>query len=146
VTTLTILRDPVERTISHLKQEALPARTLEDAYEDPDVQRRIANHQTRMFAFTADDGIENFATPLEIDERRYQIACDHLAAVDLVGFQDRFDPFLDAIVDRFGWVKAPVQRVRVSADVPVSAGLRRRIEADSEPDIAFHSYARRVAG
>jgi hypothetical protein len=146
LTTLTILRDPVERAISHLKQETPPGASLEDTYEDPAVQQRIGNHQTRMFAFTVEDGIENFATPLDIDDRRFAIACDQLAAVDLVGFQERFDQFLAAVEARFGWVRAPVQSVRVSGDVPISKGLRRRIAADSEPDIAFHAYARRLAG
>jgi hypothetical protein len=146
VTTLTILRDPIERAISHLKQETPPGGSLEQTYDDPAVQRRIANHQTRMFAFTAEDGIENFATPLDVDERRFAIACEHLAAVHLVGFQERFEEFLAAVQARFGWVRAPVQSVRVSPDVQVSDGLRRRIAADSEPDIAFHAYARRVAG
>jgi hypothetical protein len=146
VTTLTILRDPVARTISHLKQEVAPHGSLEAAYEDPEVQLRIANHQVRMFAFTAEDEIENFATALDIDERRFAIACDHLASVDLVGFQERFGDFLDAVVSRYGWARAPVRSVRVGPDVQVSAALRRRIEADSEPDVAFHAYARRLAG
>jgi hypothetical protein len=146
LTTLTILRDPIERAISHLKQETPPGGSLEETYDDPAVQQRIANHQTRMFAFTAEDGIENFADPLEIDERRFAVACEHLAATDLVGFQERFDEFLDTVQARFGWVRAPVQTVRVSPAVQVSDGLRRRIAADSEPDIAFHAYARRLAG
>jgi hypothetical protein len=146
LTTLTILRDPVERAISHLKQETPPGGSLEATYEDPAVQLRIVNHQVRMFAFTAEDRIENFATPLDIDERRFAIACQHLAAVHLVGFQEDFEGFLGAVEARFGWVRASVQRVRVGPDVRVSDDLRRRIAADSEPDIAFHAYARRLAG
>ena len=146
LTTLTILRDPVERAISHLKQETPPGGSLEETYEDPAVQRRITNHQIRMFALTAEDRAETFATPLDIDEGRFATACEHLAEVDVVGFQERFDRFLDTVETRFGWVRAPVRSVRVSGDVPVSDSLRRRITADSAPDVAFHAYARRLAG
>jgi hypothetical protein len=149
LTTLTILRDPVERTISHLKQEQAsrpPGRSLEEVYEDPRTQRLVRDHQVRMFAFTAEDQFETFAEPLDIDEDRFAIACRHLAAVDVVGFQERFDAFLDAVVDRYGWVRAPVASVRVSEPVPVPPALRRRIAADSQADIAFHEFARGLAG
>jgi hypothetical protein len=145
MTTLTLLRDPVERTISHLKQERA-GRSLEAAYEDPRVRRLILDHQVRMFAFVPDDRIDTFADPLEIDEARFAAACAQLDAIDVVGQQERFEAFLDTVVSRFGWVRAPVRRVRVGDETPVPAGLRRQIERDSEIDIAFYQYARRRAG
>jgi hypothetical protein len=149
MTTLTILRDPVERTISHLKQEQAsgPAgRSLEEAYDDPQVRLLVDDHQVRMFAFTPEDGIETFAEPLPIDEARFALACDNLSAVHLVGLQERFDAFLDAVVARYGWVRAPVGSVRVSEPVAVSDALRERIIRDSSADIAFYEFARGLVG
>ena len=62
---LTILRDPVERTISHLKQHHRsrglgPERSLESIY-DLEMHRTLhmLNYQVRVFASTADEGIRS---------------------------------------------------------------------------------------
>jgi tetrahydromethanopterin S-methyltransferase subunit G len=50
---VTVLRDPVERTISHLKQIAeLPGTPvdLEEIYEDPMWHSRLVNYQVQVFA------------------------------------------------------------------------------------------------
>jgi hypothetical protein len=50
---VTVLRDPVERTISHLRQIAdLPqtADDLEAIYEDPNWHARLLDHQVQVFA------------------------------------------------------------------------------------------------
>ncbi|MGH8982534.1 MAG: hypothetical protein ACRDY6_01505 [Acidimicrobiia bacterium] len=50
---VTVLRDPVERTISHLKQIAeLPGSPLdlEEIYEDPVWHSRLVNYQVQVFA------------------------------------------------------------------------------------------------
>ena len=66
--TLTLLRDPVERTISVLKHFKRLSRryhshALDDIYEDPFVFADfIENHQTRMFSVTADDKPEAFGS------------------------------------------------------------------------------------
>ncbi len=66
--TMTLLRDPVERTISVLKHFKRLSRRyhsheLDDIYEDPFVFAHfIENHQTRMFSVTADDKPEAFGS------------------------------------------------------------------------------------
>jgi serine O-acetyltransferase len=66
--TLTILRDPVDRTISvlkHMKRLSRRYKTfpLEQIYEDPFVYAHfIENHQTRMFAITRADEPEAFGS------------------------------------------------------------------------------------
>jgi hypothetical protein len=59
--TLTLLREPVARTVSVLKQfkrlyERYQDLTLDAIYEDPFVFRHfVENHQTKLFSVTADD-------------------------------------------------------------------------------------------
>ena len=71
VRTLTLLRDPVDRTISvlkHFKRLSKRYRTyaIEDIYEQPFVFAHfIENHQTRMFAVTADDKPEAFGSTMD---------------------------------------------------------------------------------
>jgi serine O-acetyltransferase len=66
--TMTLLRDPVERTISVLKHFKRLSRRyhsheLDDIYADPFVFAHfIENHQTRMFSVTADDKPEAFGS------------------------------------------------------------------------------------
>jgi hypothetical protein len=143
---MTILRDPVERTISHLKQlqEADPAnRPLEELYEDPDLYRPVLHdHQVRMFALAPSDDIEGYySLPLDIDDARFARACDNLAQLDLVGFQHRYDAFEAALVDRYGWTLARVERLRRSEPLEVSAAFRRRIAEDNRADVAFFEHA-----
>ena len=55
--TVTVLRDPVERTISHLRQIAALRETpddLEEIYADPLWHDRLADHQTQVFSSTRD--------------------------------------------------------------------------------------------
>jgi hypothetical protein len=148
VRTLALLRDPVERTVSHLKQEQAQdpaARPLEALYEDPEVRLRVHEHQVKMFAFGPGDVHENFAEPFVIDPERLDRACANVGQVDVVGRQDRFDAFLDRVVERYGWVRAPVERIRVGSAEPVSSTLRRRIAEDSPSDLAFFEHAAGLA-
>ncbi len=66
--TLTLLRDPVDRTISLLKHfkrlsKHFAPMPLEEIYEDPFVFAQfVENHQTRMFAVTENDNLDAFGS------------------------------------------------------------------------------------
>jgi hypothetical protein len=74
--TLTLLRDPVERTVSVLKHfKRLWPRygdlSLDAIYDDELVFRHfVEHHQTRMFALTAGDGTRSFASVTDYDTLR----------------------------------------------------------------------------
>ena len=146
---VTILRDPVERTISYLKQHHRdrglgPDRSLESIY-DIEWHRRMhmLNYQVRVFASTADEGIRSVLHPLEIDDHRMEVAKGHLQQVDVVGFTEYYDEFVSRVVERLGWTPdVQIAKQRVSEPVPVADSLRRRIAADNEADIEFYAYAR----
>ena len=67
---LTLLRDPVDRTISLLKHfkrvsKLYHSKPLEEIYDDPFVFAHfIENHQTRLFSVTAEDKPEVFGSTM----------------------------------------------------------------------------------
>jgi hypothetical protein len=149
MTTVTILRDPIERTISALRYRRavhnLDA-SLEELYEDRrSFLRVIQNIQTRMFATRPDDDIEAYFTIMDIDSERFETAKQHLAAVDLLGFQERLPEFLASVEDRFGWDIGAVNDQHVSPAADVSASFRRRIATDNAIDVEFYDYALELA-
>ncbi len=132
LTTLTLLRDPVDRTVSLLKHfkrlyERFRDEPLERIYEDPFVYRHfIDNHQTKVFSVDRADHprtiasrvtyqqINDYVTgtapdavgaddTITVDDRRLERARENLARVDVVGLNERFDEFVETLRARFGW-------------------------------------------
>ena len=85
-TRLTVLRDPVERTISLLRQfrrkdpwadpeppaqRPMEGLTLEQVYENPFVfEPLVHNHQTKIFSMTADDPLDTYMDVIHVDDKR----------------------------------------------------------------------------
>jgi hypothetical protein len=148
--TLTVLRHPVERTISYLKhckryhehQRALP---LEEIYEDPfNFPALIRNHQAKLFAMTPEDEPESYLDIIEIDDRRLEIAKANLERVDVLGLQEHFPEFLEEMSSRYGWRFGAVDDKHVSTEPGVSESFRRRIAEDNAADLDFYEHARQV--
>lgn len=151
-TYLTLLRDPVERTLSWLRQRQRnhqPDESLHQIYEQQTILRAnyIDDHQVKQFAMTADDGAVNHLHPVSMDEHRLATAEANLARVTVVGFQDRLDQFLDQLHRRFGWTLARVPDRNVAEDpVAAPAALRRQIDDENPWDRAFYEHARATRG
>jgi hypothetical protein len=149
VQTMTLLRNPVDRIVSHLRQcqhldrrcRGLP---IEQIYDDPWIRPMLLhNHQVKMFALSPADRNPSLLSCIEIDERRLGAAKDHLAAVDVLGLHERYSELLDELTERFGWRCGDV---RAAHGVPpaasgVAPSLLRRIAEDNAPDISFYEYA-----
>jgi hypothetical protein len=149
--TITVLRDPVDRTISHLKhvkrlQPPFRDLPLEQIYDDRMLFRFfLDNHQAKVFSMTRDDRLMGIMDPIDVDDRRLALAKSNLDNVDVIGLFDRYDEFLGDLHTRFGWVLAPLESEHVSTEAwGVSPSFRRRIEADMAKDIEFYEYARTV--
>jgi hypothetical protein len=145
--TFTILRDPIERTISYLKhckrfhKQHQPL-SLEEIYEDPFFfPTLIRDHQAKLFAMTPEDQPKSYLDVIEIDGRRLEIAKANLAKVDVLGLQERFGEFLAEMTHRFGWRFSSVRNRHVSEGSTVSSSLRRRIAEDNAADLAFYEHA-----
>ena len=156
--TVTILRDPVERTLSLLRQfrrgapwldpskrPPMESRTLEEVYEHPLVfAPLIQNHQTKIFSMQRSDDPESYMDVVDVDASRLALAKENLRKVDVIGITERWDWFLDDLVEWFGWRvdrDARANAAPTEAIQPVSESLRRRIADDNAIDVAFYEYA-----
>jgi len=149
--TLTILRDPVERTISYLKHckrynEQHRALPLEQIYEDPFLfPTMIHNHQAKLFAITPDDEPRSYLEVIEVDDRRLELAKENLERVDVLGLQERFQEFLEELARRYGWrFGATGDRHVGGEEAGISGPFRRRIAEDNAADLDFYEHAERL--
>lgn len=161
--TATILRDPVERTISLLRQfrrrvpwardpdQPLPkwaSFTLEEVYAHPRVHEPLVlNHQTKIFSMRASDQPDSYMDVIHVDEARLALAKENLANVDIVGLTERYDDFLDQVEARFGWAverEAVANATPADDDAPISDELRRQIIEDNAIDLELYEYAKQL--
>ena len=148
-TTFTVLREPVDRTLSflrHQRQEEPRFRTasLEEIYADP-VRREglIRNHMVRMLSLTVEEMTEGALTPVVVDERRLERAKTNVAhRIDVVGVQEHFDEFCDELSARFGWDLGPPQFANRSAAMEANPTLAERIAEDNAMDLELYRFAR----
>lgn len=161
VHTVTVLRDPVSRVVSHLKQvrrERAPW-TLErlglTEWNDPSFETLYDNeylhdhffrdYQTRLFSLTADDRPEDHLRLIDIDAQRLDLAKEHLRRVDVVGVMERLDDVVDQLTASHGLSTDPIPQMLVSTeDWTVSPELRERIRADNAHDVEFYEFARQL--
>ncbi len=93
-TTLTLLRDPVDRTVSVLKQfkrlyEQYRDLPLDAIYDDPFVYRHfVENHQTKLFSVTAADHPQMLASTLGFQEFHERLTATRTGAERRAGEPD----------------------------------------------------------
>jgi len=147
VATITILRDPVARTISylrHCKKRHAQHRQLrlEEIYEDPMFfPFFIHNHQAKQFALTAADRPESYMDVLEVDESRLELAKANLEKIDVIGLQESYDELLAELAWRFGWNRTPAEDRNVGRRGKVSRSFKERIAEDNAMDMEFYEHA-----
>jgi hypothetical protein len=151
VVTLTVVRDPVDRTISYLKHckryhEQHRELTLEEIYHDEfHFPCFIHNHQAKVFSMTTDDRLESYMDVIDVDDRRVEIAKRNLDKVDVLGIHEHYDEFLETLRQRFGWRFGRLRNRRVAREqLEVSPALRELIADDNAADVAFYEYAKRL--
>jgi hypothetical protein len=163
---VTVLRDPVERTISHLRHIArrhAAYHCIEDIYDDETWADRLANYQTRLFAESRSDHDQRLRPvdrgqlrhywftaighhPGRLGESDLDSALDRLRAFDVVGTTDQLADVVRRVLCRIGAQPQPAPHVNAAADgLRGSASLRRRIAEDNELDIQLVEEARRLS-
>jgi hypothetical protein len=102
LTTMTVLRDPVERTLSYLHGAASKRDlSIEEVYEDPDHHARfVKDHQAKLFALTVADDPASYMHMIELDAERLALAKANLERVDVLGMQDHFEQMLGELETR----------------------------------------------
>jgi hypothetical protein len=152
-TTLTVLRDPVERTLSYLRhhRDTTPAdreRSLEEIYEDPlRFHHFIENHMVKMLSLKVEEMTDGMMTSIDFDRGRLRRAKRALRRIDEVGLQYDLESFAQRLERRFRWqLGAPVHE-NVTKPVAVPDSLRARIAEDNQLDMELYEYGRKlVAG
>ncbi len=152
-TTFTVLREPVERTLSLLRrrqkaEERFRGWTLEEIYLDRSLDDIIRNHMVKMLSLTAD---EMTSTPLvahvDFDEGRLDTAKSNLTEkIDVFGMQPEFEDFSADLERRFGWDLGEPRFANRTEAVPVSDDLRALIASDNRLDAELYEFARANSG
>jgi hypothetical protein len=153
-TTLTILREPVARTISVLKhfkrvEPRFGECALEAIYDDRQIFRFfVENHQTKVFSLVPEDNEQAINCGLTMDDTRYERARRNLAQVDVLGLTEAYDDFVLDTQRRFGWWPGGADlemRSNVSTEAwDVGPSFRARIAADNAYDVALYEFAREL--
>jgi Sulfotransferase family len=154
-TTLTVLREPVERTLSYLRhfRASTPAAgdtSLEEIYEDPvRFPRLVHNHMVKMFALQPSEMtigmmMSGMMTELQFTPAHLERAKAQLETVDAIGLQERFDEFRGELEHRFGWHFGDAIYANRTEPENVSAELRARIAHDNALDVELYEFARQL--
>jgi len=126
LTTFTILREPVERTLSFLRQRqqqtakyrGLP---LEDVYADPYLLHGlIHNYMVKVLTLTVEEMRHGVVTMVPFDDARLEHAKHNLEhRIEIFGLQEQFRDFIDHF-----W--PPTSDGISLSGRPISAGRPRR--------------------
>jgi hypothetical protein len=145
--TFTVLREPVDRTLSYLRHHRKLVtedrdRPLEEIYDDPlRFHGLVHNHMVKMLSLTPAEMTAGTMTRVDFTPEHLERAKAGLDSIDVVGIQERFDEFCAALESRFGWDLGPPERTNRTEPVDVDATLVERIAADNALDVALYRYA-----
>lgn len=147
--TLSVLRPPVDRTLSYLRhQKKINAadrdKSLEEIYDDPfRFAGLIRNHMTRSFSIGADEMGPGDGLLTDIDDtpQRLEQAKAGVEGLDALGLQPHFEEFWTAVAGRYGLDPNAdaVSNTTEAEDAP--AGLIERIMHDNALDLALYDFA-----
>jgi glycosyltransferase involved in cell wall biosynthesis len=149
-TTVTLLREPVERTLSYLRhhRKEEPAdrdKSLEEIYENPfRFSGFVHNHMTKMLSLTPAEMTDGMLTPLELNEIHLERAKGALEGIDAVGLQERFDEFFGWLGARFGWQLGEPETLNATDPVDVPQSFRDRITEDNALDVELYECAKEL--
>jgi len=154
--TMSVLREPVERVLSHLRhhRKLTPDardRSLEELYDEVLQPEFFHNHMVKVFSLTSAEVAESAALDrwavlkvIEFTPERLARAKANVEQLDVLGLQDRLDEFCRELTARFGWdLGAPLYANRTPAEDAPRA-LRDRIAADNALDAELWEHARAV--
>ena len=146
--TLTVLRDPVERTLSALRDmrerdAEHRGKPLEDIYADPvNFRCLIQNHMVKMLAMTREEMTDGFLTVLDLDASHLERAKRNLVErIDVWGVQEQFEEFCGELVQRFGWDLGAPRFPNRSKPFDADDRLRARIASDNQLDVELYRFA-----
>lgn len=151
-TTLTVLREPLDRTLSFLRHQkrldpSVADVPMDDLYGRPQLLHGlIHNHMVKMLGLTADRMTNGASTLVEFDEEFLARAQANLDGIDVVGLQRSFDDFCAELVARFGWDLGRPERGNATDDLVEEPSERfvARILRDNDMDVRLYADAEQL--
>jgi hypothetical protein len=148
--TFTLLRHPVERTLSFLRQrQRLDTRyhgaSLEEVYADPYLLHGlIHNYMVKVLTLTPNEARRGVRTMVPFDDARLERAKHNLVhRVEIFGLQEDFEDFCQRLARRFEWdLGAPALLANRTGPADVSGEFRERIAHDNAYDMQLYHFAR----
>jgi hypothetical protein len=148
LTTFTILRNPVDRTLSFLRRrkqrEENRDRPIEDLYANPYLLHGwIHNFMIKALTMTVPEMQRGVASMVRYDEGRLERAKQVLEhRIELFGLQEDFDTFCEELSSRFGWdLGDGALLANQTSAMDVSDELKERIAHDSTLDMQLYQFA-----
>ena len=148
--TFTILREPVERTLSYLRHHraTTPGHgelSLEQIYEDPgNFKHFIQDHMVKMLSMRSGEMTDGMMTVLSLDPGRLRAAKGALDAMDAFGIQEDLEGFARRLEGLYGWRLGPPVYENVTEHDDVPPSFRRRIAEDKRLDMELYQHARKL--
>jgi hypothetical protein len=146
--TFTLLREPVERTLSFLRHQRqvdpkFADSPLEDIYAQPLLRDGLVrNHMVRMLSLTVDEMTDGALTQVVVDDARLERAQRNLVErIDVFGIQEEFEPFCDLLATQFGWQLGPAHVANNTPPAAASEELKQQISADNAIDAELYRFA-----
>jgi hypothetical protein len=161
VTTLMLLREPVERTLSYLRQRQddsvnrfLAGESeralrhggwpLEKIYDDLRGLGQVDNHMTRMLSLAPQEMLESMLTPIALTRSHLEHAKEALTRIDAIGLQENFEEFCTTLSARFDWRLGEPETINTTTMIEVPNRLRARIAEDNALDIELYELAQEL--
>ena len=152
--TMTVIRHPVERTLSFLRHQAARRQRgatedtpLVEIYEDPfRFEAMIQNHMVRTLSLTPEEMAEGdgVLTRVAYTPERLEMAKESLASLDLFGLQEHFEAFCDELAERYGLDVGEPLRTNTTEPRDVPPGFAERIAEDNALDMELYDFACRL--
>lgn len=145
--TFTILRDPVERTLSHLRYQRLvdpvhAETTLHDVYAEPvNLFGNLYKYMVKMLSMDPEEITAGSMTFIDPQEAELQRAMANLEKVDVVGVLERYPLFHRTLETTFGWDLGEPLHANTTRPEEVSSELRAIIAADCALDARLYDFA-----
>ena len=147
-TTITVLRDPVERTLSSLRdmgerEPMFRGQPLEAIYEDPiRFPCLIHNHMVKMLSITPEEMTDGALSVVDFEPAHLERAKRSLVErIDVWGVQEHFEELCDELARRFGWNLGEPRHANRTMPVEVSDDFRERIATDNALDVELYQFA-----
>jgi hypothetical protein len=145
--TFTVLRDPVARTLSHLRyqrkiDEHYAAMSMEQAYRAPvNYLGAIRNMMVKMLGMTTDELFSGALSNVDCTTEHLERAKQALDGMDVVGLTTEYPRFLADLERAYGWNLGEPVRTNTTDYLPAEREFTRRIGRDSALDIRLYQHA-----